>query len=156
VVADASAVDTALIAWLAADATLAALLPGGVHFGLAPQGVTAFALVTVDETADVAVFAASPAARRAIEVITYAVQAVLPTSALGPATQAAARIDALLEDQPLTIPGYSWLSTVRVERLRPAGEPDAVDKNIRWQHAGGRYRIQVAPTPTVQGKEPRS
>ena len=50
-------------------------------------------------------------------MITYAVQAVLPTSAMGPATQAAARIDALLEDQPLTIPGYGWLSTVRVERL---------------------------------------
>jgi len=145
-VADASAVDTAMIAKLAGDATLMTLLPGGVHFGLAPQGVTAFALVTVDETADVGVFAEAPAARRAIEVITYAVQAVLPSSAMAPATQAAARIDALLEDQPLTIPGYGWLSTVRVERLRPAGEPDAVDKNIRWQQTGGRYRVSVTPT----------
>jgi hypothetical protein len=146
VVADASAVDTAVIAALAADATLAALLPGGVHFGLAPQGVTAFALVTVDETAEVSVFAETPAARRAIEMITYAVQAVLPSSAMAPATQAAARIDTVLQDQPLTIPGYTWLSTVRVERLRPAGEPDAVDKNIRWQQTGGRYRVQVTPT----------
>jgi hypothetical protein len=146
-VADASAVDTAVIGKLAGDAQLLALLPGGVHFGLAPQGITAFALVAIDETADHAVFGQG----RAIEEITYAVQAVLPTSAMGPATQAAARIDALLEDQPLTIPGYGWLSTVRVERLRPAGEPDAGDKNVRWQHAGGRYRVQV--TPTVQGKE---
>ena len=145
-VADASAVDTAVIAKLAGDAQLLALLPGGVHFGLAPQGVTAFALVEVDETADIGVFDLVPARRRAIEVITYLVQAVLPTSAMGPATQAAARIDVLLQDQPLTIPGYTWLSTVRVERLRPAGEPDAGDKNIRWQHAGGRYRIQAAPT----------
>ena len=144
--ADASAVDTAVITTLASDATLATLLPGGVHFGLAPQGVTAFALVTVDETEDLGVFADTPAARRAIEVITYAVQAVLPTSAMGPATQAAARIDALLEDQPLTIPGYGWLSTVRTERLRLPGEPDPVDKNIRWQHTGGRYRVQVTPT----------
>lgn len=143
--ADSSAVDTAVITKLASDATLAGLLPGGVHFGLAPQGVTAFALVAIDETADIGVFDLVPAKRRAIEVITYAVQAVLPTSAMGPATQAAARIDALLEDQPLTIPGYGWLSTVRVERLRPAGEPDAGDKNIRWQHAGGRYRVQVTP-----------
>jgi hypothetical protein len=145
-VSDASAVDTAVITTLAADAALAALLPGGVHFGLAPQGVTAFALVSVDETVDVAVFAETPAKRRAIEVITYVVQAVLPTSAMGPATQAAARIDALLEDQPLTIPGYGWLSTVRVERLRPPGDPDPVDKNIRWQQTGGRYRVQVTPT----------
>ena len=144
--ADASAVDTAVITQLAADAPLMALLPGGVHFGLAPQGVTAFALVSVDETADVSVFAEAPAARRAIEQITYTVQAVLPTSAMAPATQAAARIDAVLEDQPLTIPGYGWLSTVRVERLRPAGAPDPVDKNIRWQQIGGRYRVDVTPT----------
>ena len=144
--ADSSAIDTAVITTLASDAQLAALLPGGVHFGLAPQGVTAFALVSIDETADVAVFAEPPARRRAIEAVTYAVQAVLPTSAMAPATQAAARIDALLEDQPLTIPGYGWLSTVRVERIRPAGEPDPGDKNIRWQHSGGRYRVQVTPT----------
>jgi hypothetical protein len=145
-VPDSSAVDTAVIARLASDATLAALLPGGVHFGLAPQGTTAFALVTIDETADIAVFAAAPAARRAIEVITYAVQAVVLTSAMAPATDAAARIDALLEDQPLTVAGYGWLSTVRVERLRDPGELDPGDKSVRWQHHGGRYRVQVTPT----------
>jgi len=135
-----------VITHLASDATLATLLPGGVHFGLAPQGKTAFALVTIDETADVGVFAEAPAARRAIEVITYAVAAVVQTSAMGPATQAAARIDALLEDQPLTVPGYGWLSTVRVERIRDPGELDPSDKSIRWQHHGGRYRVQVAPS----------
>jgi len=145
-VADSSAVDTAVITHLAGDATLATLLPGGVHFGLAPQGKTAFALVTIDETADVAVFAETAAARRAIEVITYAVAAVVQTSAMGPATQAAARIDALLADQPLTVPGYGWLSTVRVDRIRDPGELDPSDKSIRWQHHGGRYRVQVAPT----------
>jgi len=144
-VPDSSAVDTALITHLAGDATLASLLPGGVHFGLAPQGTTAFALVTIDETADVSVFSDTPAKRRAIEVVTYTVEAVLPTKSLIPTNQAAARIDALLEDQPLTIPGYGWLSTVRVERLRPAGELDPVMKEIRWQHTGGRYRVQVAP-----------
>lgn len=143
--ADSSAVDTAVITTLAQDATLAALLPGGVHFGLAPQGKTAFALVTIDETADVAVFAEAPAKRRAIEAITYAVQAVVQTSATAPATQAAARIDALLEDQPLTVPGYGWLSTVRVERIRDPGELDPNDKSIRWQHHGGRYRVHVTP-----------
>jgi len=145
-VADSSAVDTAVITHLAGDATLATLLPGGVHFGLAPQGKTAFALVTIDETADVAVFAETAAARRAIEVITYAVAAVVQTSAMGPATQAAARIDALLADQPLTVPGYGWLSTVRVDRIRDPGELDPSDKSIRWQHHGGRYRVQVTPS----------
>jgi len=145
-VANSSAVDTAVITHLASDATLASLLPGGVHFGLAPQGKTAFALVTLDESADVSVFNETPAKRRAIEVVTYAVQAVVLTSAMAPATDAAARIDALLEDQPLTVPGYGWLSTVRVERIRDPGELDPSDKSIRWQHHGGRYRVQVAPT----------
>ena len=144
--ADSSAVDTAVITHLASDATLATLLPGGVHFGLAPQGKTAFALVTLDESADVSVFSETPAQRRAIEVVTCAVQAVVLTSAMAPATDAAARIDALLEDQPLTVPGYGWLSTVRVQRIRDPGELDPSDKSIRWQHHGGRYRVQVAPT----------
>jgi hypothetical protein len=145
-VADSSAVDTAVISTLASDATLAALLPGGVHFGLAPQGKTSFALVTIDETADISVFAEAPAARRAIESITYAVQAVVQTKETAPAAAAAARIDALLEDQPLTVSGYGWLSTVRVERIREPGELDPTDTNLRWQHHGGRYRVQVTPT----------
>jgi len=145
-VADSSAVDTAVITHLASDATLATLLPGGVHFGLAPQGKTAFALVTLDETEDISVFGETAAQRRAIEVVTYAVQAVVLTSAMAPATDAAARIDALLEDQPLTVPGYGWLSTVRVERIRDPGELDPSDKSIRWQHHGGRYRVHVTPT----------
>ena len=61
-------------------------------------------------------------------------------------TDAAARIDALLEDQPLTVPGYGWLSTVRVSRIRLPSELDPSDKSIRWQHHGGRYRVQVAPS----------
>jgi len=145
-VPDSSAVDTAVITHLASDATLATLLPGGVHFGLAPQGKTAFALVTLDESGEIPVFAEVPAQRRAIEVLTYAVQAVVQTSATAPATDAAARIDALLQDQPLTVPGYGWLSTVRVERIRDPGELDPSDKSIRWQHHGGRYRVQVAPS----------
>ena len=143
---DSSAVDTAVITTLASDATLTALLPGGVHFGLAPQGKTSFALVTIDETADISVFAEAPAARRAIEVITYAVQAVVQTKETAPAAAAAARIDALLEAQPLTVSGYGWLSTVRVERIREPGELDPGDTSIRWQHHGGRYRVQVTPT----------
>jgi len=71
---------------------------------------------------------------------------VVLTSAMAPATDAAARIDALLEDQPLTVPGYGWLSTVRVERIREPGELDPGDTSIRWQHHGGRYRVQVAPS----------
>jgi hypothetical protein len=145
-VPDSSAVDTALISTLASDATLAALLPGGVHFGIAPQGKTSFALVTIDETADIGVFAEAPAARRAIESITYAVQAVVLTSTMDPATDAAARIDALLQDQPLTVPGYGWLSTVRVERIRDPGELEPGNTSRRWQHHGGRYRVQVTPS----------
>lgn len=143
--ADPSAVDTAVIALLTADASLQALLPGGVHFALAPQGQTAFTLVALEEATTESQFSDDPADRIAFEDLTYAVTAVVMSSATAQAMDAAARIDALLHDQPLTVTGYSWLSTVRVGRIRAAPETEPMDKTIRWQQHGGRYRVQVAP-----------
>lgn len=142
-------VDTALVSVLAADAALLALCPGGVYFGTAPQSRRNFVLVTLVASFDQAQFAAAPQLRRAIEDTTYLVRAVMLDSATGNADDAAQRIDELLEDQPLQIPGYGWLSTVRTERIRYP-ETDTVDQTIRWQHHGGHYRVQVTPIGEAQ------
>ena len=139
-----SDVDTALVARLSGDATLMGLLPDGVYFDVAKDGLRNFALVSVVAAFDRGQLAA-PGARRALEEITYMVKAVTFGSATTTAAQAAARIDALLEDQPLTVTGYTNLSIERVERLRET-EADDHDETIRWQHRGGRYRLLVTPT----------
>jgi hypothetical protein len=142
-VADSSEVDSAIVARLSGDAELVALLPDGVYFDVAAQGLQRFVLVSVVIAFDRGQFG-DPGARRALEDITYAVKAVTFGSSGTTAKQAAARIDALLEDQPLTIPGYHHGSTERIERIRDT-EDDETDASIRWQHRGGRYRVLVTP-----------
>ena len=58
---------------------------------------------------------------------------------------AAARIDVLLEDQPLTVAGFTWMTLHREE---PIGitEVDAVEPSIRWFRRGGRYRSEMSHT----------
>ena len=141
---DVTAVDDAVVSVLQGDAQLQALCPGGVYFGVAPQGRRQFVLVALVVDLSDWQFAEVPALRRAIEDITYNVKAVVMDSVGADVEGAAARIDALLEDQPLTIPGYGWLSTVRTERIRHP-EVDSVDQNIRWWHQGGHYRVMVTP-----------
>ena len=57
---------------------------------------------------------------------------------------AAARIHTLLEDQVLTVSGYTHMVMHRESRIRMT-EVDQADASIRWQHRGGRYRVQQAP-----------
>ena len=135
---DSSAIDDALIARLTGDATLQAFIPDGVYLDEAPPGSTRFAIVSLVEGIDEATFGA-----RAIEHALYLVKAVVQAAAGGVAQQAAARIDQLLEDQPLTVPGYAWMTVHRVERLQTT-EVDEVDTLIRWQHRGGRYRVEMS------------
>jgi len=143
-VPDVSAVDTAVVSALAADAQLQAVCPGGVYFGVAPRDRRQFVLVALVVDFSEWQFAEDSADRRAIEDITYNVKAVVMDSVGSDVEAAAARIDAVLEDQPLTIPGYGWMSTVRTERIRYP-EVDSVDQNIRWWHQGGHYRVMVTP-----------
>ena len=141
---DVTAVDTAVVSVLAADTYLQTLCPGGVYFGVAPQGRRQFVLVALVVDFSDWQFAEVSGERRAIEDITYNVKAVVMDSVGSDVEAAAARIDAVLEDQPLTIPGYGWMSTVRTERIRYP-EVDSVDQNIRWWHQGGHYRVMVTP-----------
>jgi hypothetical protein len=136
---DSSAIDSAIVALLQADPALAALMPDGVYMDMAPPGLQRFVLVSLVIAEDVSVFS-----ERAIEDCHYSVQAVIMTaSGSSDIKEAAARIDALLEDMPIVAAGYEWMVTHREERIRYS-EIDDIDSTIRWHHRGGRYRVQMA------------
>lgn len=133
--ADSSDIDNALIAKLAADATLLALVPNGVYYDEAPAGSTRFVIVSLVDEGDEPMFGA-----RAFENAFYLVKAVMLSTAGGDIKAAAARIDALLEQQPLTVTGYGVTLMRRDSRVRMT-EVDDVDNSIRWLHRGGRYQV---------------
>lgn len=142
--ADSSDIDNALIAKLGSDVTLLALCPNGVYKDEAPQGATRFVIVSLVEESDEPVFG-----RRGYEDALYLVEARMLSTAGGNIKAAAARIDALLEDQPLSgsptlTPGYTWMTTYRESRLTPQVEVDEVDPSIRWFRRGGHYRVQMS------------
>ena len=135
---DTSAIDNALIAKLGADAALLALCPNGVYWDEAPAGMSRFVIVSLESAADVGVFGG-----RAIEQKVYAIRARMLSTAGGDIKAAAARIDALLEDSPLTVTGFTWMTTYREAPIRLT-EVDEVDPVIRWQHRGGTYRVEMS------------
>ena len=141
---DSSLIDSALIAKLSADATLLSLCPNGVFYAEAPQGATRFVIVSLIDETDEGVFST-----RAIEDALYLVEARMLSTANGNIHAAAARIDVLLEDQPLgtgsppTVAGYTWMTCHRETRTRFT-EVDVVDPALRWFRRGGEYRVQFS------------
>lgn len=135
---DSSAIDAALLALLQTDATLKAELPDGVYMDQAPPNCERFGLVSLVMATDVPAFG-----QRAIEDVIYLVKAVARVEDGSSTKVAAARIDQLLENTPLTVTGYGWMTCHREERVRYM-EVDDVDTTLRWQHRGGRYRVQMA------------
>jgi hypothetical protein len=135
---DTAAIDAALLAVLAGDATLAALVPDGVWFGDAPPDRRRFVLVSLFSARDEGTFGG-----RAIADTVYLVKAV--TFGIDPETAvaAAARIDALLEDVPLVVAGLTCMAVYREQRIGHP-EPDDLEPSIRWQHYGGQYRVQFS------------
>ena len=135
-----AAVDAALIARLAGDATLASLAPGGVYRDTAPQGArTPFVIVSqVAHEDDYSIGA------QAFEQIRYLVKAVdLQTS--GTAAQTVAdRLQALLQVTTLTMTGYRSVLIQREERVAYVEVDDASDR--RYQHRGGVYLVMVEPS----------
>jgi Protein of unknown function (DUF3168) len=143
---DSGEIDIALVQVLSGDAALMALVPDGVYFNEAPQGMENFVIVSLVEGLVRAQMGA-PTERRAAEDAEYIVKAVLLNGSSADAREAAARIDDLLEDQTIPIDGFTCLSIVRSKRIHDT-EPDDVDTTIRWQHRGGFYRILAAPGGT--------
>src|SRR5678809_152625 len=95
---DSSDIDNAIVAKLAADATLLSYCPNGVYVDEAPQGMTKFVIVSLVDELDTPVFGS-----RAFEDALYLIEARMLSTANGNIKAAAARIDALLDDQSLTI-----------------------------------------------------
>jgi len=144
---DSGEIDNALVQRLQNDATLMAMLPDGVHFDEGPQGLEHFALVSLVD-AQIAWQMDVAQERRAAERCEYIVKAVMLNTSSANAREAAARIDELLEDMPLTISGFACVEIYRLRRIRDT-EVDSVDASIRWQHRGGYYRITAAPNEGV-------
>lgn len=147
---DSGNIDAAISARLLADTTLMALMPDGVFFDVAAPEAQRFVIVSLVDEEDVGQFKTDQDDGRAYEDALYLIKAVALTSTGADVKSAAARIDTLFEDQPLEnagspndIPGYSWMTSHRESRVRYV-EVDSIDPKIRWQHRGGRYRVQMA------------
>jgi hypothetical protein len=137
--ADTSDIAAALMAKLGSDSELLGLCPNGVYWDEAPPGMTRFVIVSFVAAEDIGVFG-----RRALEDGVYLVEArMLSTVAGANIKAAAARIDVLLEDQPLTAAGYAWSTTHRIEPTRRT-EVDELDPSIRWFRRGGHYRVEMS------------
>jgi hypothetical protein len=139
--ADSSDIDNAIVAKLGADATLLTYVPNGVYIDEAKSGMTKFVIVSLVDEVDEPVFG-----KRAFEDALYQVEARIlhrEGEPLSDIRAAAARIDALLEDQLLTVAGYAWMTCHRESRIRLT-EVDDVDSSIRWFRRGGNYRVQMS------------
>lgn len=143
-VANVAAVDAAIVAVLAGDAALTALVPDGVWFTTAPASrppKTGFVIVQHQTHEDVEGFRAP-----VYETFQYRVTAWVLSKTPAPANAAAYRIHELLEDTVLAgITGYTHMSTLRVDRVGPEVQIDPIDNDLRWQFAGGDYEVFVSP-----------
>jgi hypothetical protein len=152
---DLAEVDDALVAKLLGDATLMALVPDGVFFDTANDKAERFVTISFVHGSRQPVFDGD-----GIEAMLYSVKAVVLSTKWGTVARAAAqRIDEILDDGDLDVPGFGVLAMFRDDddgRIRYT-EIEERDKTSRWQHRGARYRVQVTPIPITmrtQGDTP--
>jgi len=138
-VVNAAAVDIALVGALAADATLTALVPDGIWLDVGTRNMTRYVVVQHQIHTDDDGFGGT-----LYETFRYRITARVLQTTGGDVNAAADRIHQILQDQLLTIAGYTHGSTLRVERVKTT-EIDPVDNDIRWQVAGGDYELFVSP-----------
>jgi hypothetical protein len=137
---DSGAIDNAILDVLSGDATLAALAPDGVFFEEARHGSTCFICCSLEESVDDATFGP-----RRIESALYLV-AIFSRAGAATASDvhaAETRIDVLLDDAVLTVPGYDVIHCFREGRVRTTRR-DPLDASVLWYLRGGRYRVAVA------------
>jgi hypothetical protein len=132
-------IDSALVAKLLNDATLAALMPDGVYWDIAASGKTRVVIVKLMSHAVEPMFGG-----RAYEAATYLVKAVELSTSGSNAKAAGRRIDALLDGGTLAINGYGLMTIALDEYVRFA-EDDPDNADARWQHYGGIYAVTVSP-----------
>lgn len=139
---DSSDIDAAVVNLLQADTTLKGLMPDGVFFDAAPPGLKRFVLVDLFDAFDRTAYEG----HRAFECPMYAIRAV-GLSTMNPNMKGAAkRLDELLGDVALSVPGYADVRIFREDenpRIRHT-EVDQQDASIRWFQRGGHYRVHAA------------
>lgn len=131
-----NAVETALQAKLAGDATLVGLGVQGVFHRRAPQG-QAEPVVVFNQQSAVDYYTH---AGRAYRDLVYLVKAIDQSESAARAGQIADRLDALLTDQPLTVAG--WTVIARPRRFIDV-DYDEPAEGIIYQHLGGLFRVKV-------------
>jgi hypothetical protein len=138
---DASVLDAAIVGVLQADPILAALMPDGVHWELAPQGSTAWVSVALEDFVAELVFPGVDGTERT----NYTVKATARTTGGTTVRDAAARIHDLLHLQtlPLEGTGFELMILKRIRRVRYTAD-DPHDAAAQWQHRGGVYQVTVS------------
>ena len=139
--ADVRSIDAAILAILTGDPILAALMPGGVHWDVAPAGLTAFVTVTRQDYSAALMFGANDGGN---ERFGYLVKAIARTHAADAPLDAAARIHDLLHRQPLTLTGTGY-ELMLMHRTRPVRMTEYDVKKSEWQHIGGVYDVLDSP-----------
>lgn len=128
-------IEEMLYGTLSDDAQLGTLAPGGVWRDLAPSTAEG-TLVVFSHVSTNDLYALG---HRAVSDCVYQVKAITPGETSRPSWDAAARIDALLTDAPLTMSAGHVLSCRR-SSVVSLTEIDAGDQ---YQHAGGLYAITI-------------
>jgi len=139
-VIDATEVERALIGKLAADAALAASLPDGVFYDLAPIGSTKFAIVSLSTSRGL--YELNDA--ETLRTLVYVVKAVVLGTSSTNVAAADKRMQELIDRQPLNLPpeaGATLMVARWVDRIRYTETAN----NDTWQHRGARYEITVTP-----------
>jgi hypothetical protein len=134
-----SDVDAALLAKVASDSQLKALMPDGVWWDVSKTGLTRLVIVKLMDHTATDMFGSC-----AYEEPLYLVKAVEYSLSAANVVNAARRIDTLLNNQQLLVTGYS-LMTMQFDQYVRYQEVDTANPDARWQHCGGMYRISVAP-----------
>lgn len=135
-----SAIGNAIVAALGSDSALLADCVHGVYMaGEVPSGSTRFVTVALVTGFDGSLFGG-----RASETHTYDVTAHIffreREAPAGNIAAAAARIDAVLEGQPIAVSGFTWADSERLEFVREV-DRDADDVAIGYRIRGGRYQF---------------
>lgn len=137
---NASEIERALIGTLAGDLELAGYVPDGVYWDLAPQGSTRFAIVASSTSRAQSEFHDLDSFR----TLVYVVKAVVIGAGGTTIAAADARIQALLDRQPIALPpaaGAGLMVSRWLDRVRYS---ETIGADI-WQHRGARYEITVTP-----------
>jgi len=138
-VPNTSDLDRALVAKLAGDAALTALMPDGVWMDIAPHGSKRYVRIRLIDAANESRFGG-----RAYQTKAYDVEAVALNATSDDMDAAGARIEALLEDVALPLPpDLALMDLIQLRPLRD-GQHDDRDSSLHWFFRGGRYQLRAS------------